>query len=441
VIARPSLGGTPLPPLLAGATVARNAEYARLATDARTLESIAGASGGRVLGWDEAAGLFDRSALEPRRTRTPLWPVLLGWTVVVFLLDVGTRRIAWDRLLPERSGEREMARIAAGAGQRVAALRGARTKEDGADRAPMPTAAALSDEDADRLRREARAARYRSQAEAYKKKVAGASTQTGDAAQAQKTDKVEKPAPETGLETGLESGKETCSGTRGRSQRVAGGEAAGAEAVRGGAGMADDGSSGGGNPDHAARFTERAEDYAAHRPSYPDACIDAMLRGMGTPGMLAAADVGAGTGIMARLIAARGPLVVAIEPNGAMRAKAHEHERVLMEDGTAEATGLRDASVDLVVCAQAFHWFDPPAAFAEFRRVLKGTGRLALVWNEVDATTEIGAGYREILDGLATDETPRVRYAAQEDPFAGTDLFDDVKKADSRWRCGTRATG
>lgn len=193
--------------------------------------------------------------------------------------------------------------------------------------------------------------------------------------------------------------------------------------------MADDGSSGGGNPDHAARFTERAEDYAAHRPSYPEACIDAMLRGIGTPNMLVAADVGAGTGIMARLIAARGPLVVAIEPNGAMRAKAREHERVLMEDGTAEATGLRDSSVDLVVCAQAFHWFDPPAAFAEFRRVLKGTGRVALVWNEVDAATALGAGYREILDGLATDDTPRVRYAAQEDPFAGTDLFDDVKKA------------
>ena len=79
------------------------------------------------------------------------------------------------------------------------------------------------------------------------------------------------------------------------------------------------------------------------------------------------------------------------------------------------------------MAAQAFHWFDASAAFAEFRRVLRPTGRLALVWNEVDATTEIGAGYREILDGLATDETPRVRYAAQEDPFAANDLFDDVR--------------
>lgn len=114
-----------MPPLLAGATVARNAEYARLSSDARTLARIAEVSGGRVLGWDEPVDFYDRSAIEPRRTRTPLWPVLLGWTVVVFLLDVGTRRIAWDRLLPERGGDRELQRIAAGAGQRVAALRGA----------------------------------------------------------------------------------------------------------------------------------------------------------------------------------------------------------------------------------------------------------------------------------------------------------------------------
>ena len=51
------------------------------------------------------------------------------------------------------------------------------------------------------------------------------------------------------------------------------------------------------------RFTDRADNYAAHRPSYPDACVDDLLVGMGHPAMLAVADVGAGTGIMARLIA------------------------------------------------------------------------------------------------------------------------------------------
>lgn len=182
-----------------------------------------------------------------------------------------------------------------------------------------------------------------------------------------------------------------------------------------------------GNHKATNRFTERAEDYAAHRPGYPDACVDDLLVGLGHPAMLAVADVGAGTGIMARLIAGRGPLVAAVEPNSAMRDQAEPHERVLWQDGTAERTGLNDRSVNLVVVAQAFHWFDAGAAFAECRRVLKPTGRLALIWNEVDDSTPMGAGYRAILDGHATDDTPRIRYAAQVDPFGSTGLFDDVR--------------
>lgn len=179
--------------------------------------------------------------------------------------------------------------------------------------------------------------------------------------------------------------------------------------------------------DTLGRFTERADGYAAHRPAYPDACVDDLLVGMGHPTLLTVADVGAGTGIMARLIAERGPLVAAVEPNDAMRGKAEPHDRVLWQDGTAEQTGLNEHSVELVIAAQAFHWFDTAAFFTECRRILKTTGRLALVWNEVDADTPMGAGYREILDGLATDDTPRVRYAAQVDPFGATDLFDDVR--------------
>ncbi len=154
VIARPNAAGVPLPPLLSGATVAGGAEYGRPASDIRTMRRIAEVSGGRVLdasGDPGAAPLFDRGSIEPRRTRSPLWPVLLGWTLVVFLLDVGTRRIAWDRLLPDL--RIDAARAAAGSGQSVSALRRVR-------RRPKRRVKTLGEEDAERLKQEARRRRY-----------------------------------------------------------------------------------------------------------------------------------------------------------------------------------------------------------------------------------------------------------------------------------------
>ena len=82
--------------------------------------------------------------------------------------------------------------------------------------------------------------------------------------------------------------------------------------------------------DPTGRFRDRAADYAAARPSYPAAALDALLEGLGAPAALVVADVGAGTGIAARLVAERGARVLAVEPNAAMRAAAEPHPRVLM---------------------------------------------------------------------------------------------------------------
>lgn len=176
--------------------------------------------------------------------------------------------------------------------------------------------------------------------------------------------------------------------------------------------------------DSVGRFDDRVEDYAGHRPGYPAEIVGDLLRGLGWPSMLVVADIGAGTGIMSRLIADAGPLVVAVEPNAGMRAAAAAHERVVWSDGTAEATGLREGSVDLVVCAQSFHWFERGAALAEFRRVLRTVGRLALVWNEVDTRDPLAAAYRRLVDDAATDSAPRRRYAAESDPFWDDTLFE-----------------
>jgi SAM-dependent methyltransferase len=141
------------------------------------------------------------------------------------------------------------------------------------------------------------------------------------------------------------------------------------------------------------RFTDRAADYAQHRPSYPAAAFDAMLRGLADPSQVTAADIGAGTGISSRLLADRGVHVLAIEPNAAMRAAAEVHPRVEWSEGVGEATGLPDASVDLVLVAQAFHWFRQRDALREFHRVLRPNGRLALIWNNRDRKDPLTSDY------------------------------------------------
>lgn len=134
--------------------------------------------------------------------------------------------------------------------------------------------------------------------------------------------------------------------------------------------------------DPLQRFSNRAEDYARYRPPYPAVAFEIILDGFGDPAQLTVADVGAGTGISSRLMGDRGAQVWAIEPNAAMRQVATPHPRVEFRHGTAEQTGLPDQSVDLVLCCQSFHWFDQPVALAEFHRLLKPSGRVALMWND-----------------------------------------------------------
>ena len=163
-----------------------------------------------------------------------------------------------------------------------------------------------------------------------------------------------------------------------------------------------------GDADHPTRrFHDRAQDYARYRPGYPAPAIDAILAGLPRPRRLLAADVAAGTGISARLLAERGAHVVAVEPNADMRAAALPHPRVTWVDGTAEATGLAAGAYDLVTVMQAFHWFDAPAALAEFHRILRPGGRLAIVWNQRNRTDPFTLGYcaaLEAIDGEAPAE-------------------------------------
>jgi SAM-dependent methyltransferase len=179
--------------------------------------------------------------------------------------------------------------------------------------------------------------------------------------------------------------------------------------------------------DPTGRFTDRAVDYAKHRPSYPGPAIDEMLRGLGDPATLVAADIGAGTGISARLLAERGPRVVAIEPNAAMRDRAASHPRVEFRDAAAEHTGLGDASLDLVLCAQSFHWFRKGPALEEFRRILRPGGRLALMWNDRDRSHPFCDAYYRIVLSTPIAKPMETSWAG-ENPLVGEPGWRDARE-------------
>lgn len=147
--------------------------------------------------------------------------------------------------------------------------------------------------------------------------------------------------------------------------------------------------------DSRERFTGAADLYEKYRPSYPAALVDWVLDGASFPPGGVLADVGCGTGISTRLFAARGLDVIGIDPNAAMLERARSAGGpARYARGEAAATGLPDASVDLVTVAQAFHWFDLPAALGEFARVLKPRGRVAVFWN----VRHLAPGFMEDYD-------------------------------------------
>jgi SAM-dependent methyltransferase len=175
-----------------------------------------------------------------------------------------------------------------------------------------------------------------------------------------------------------------------------------------------------------SRFSNRAEDYAKYRPSYPSEAIAIILEGLGTTGELLAADIGAGTGISSRLLAECGVRVLAIEPNAAMRQTSAPHPLLKFHEGTAEATNLPDASVDLVTCFQAFHWFDPEPSLLEFRRILKLSGRLAVVWNDRDRHDEFTQNYTRLVQ-IASNNHPAESRLISVEALLESPLFPHVR--------------
>jgi SAM-dependent methyltransferase len=174
--------------------------------------------------------------------------------------------------------------------------------------------------------------------------------------------------------------------------------------------IAENGKANGDKPDSVERFSNRVENYAKHRPGYPPEVLELFEAEMELTEDSVVADIGSGTGISSCIFLENGNRVYGVEPNSKMRETAERRlarfDKFHSVDGTAENTGLPGGSIDIVIAAQAFHWFRPEETRGEFKRILKSGGWVALMWNERQLnTTPFLEDYEQFLLKYASDYT------------------------------------
>jgi len=156
------------------------------------------------------------------------------------------------------------------------------------------------------------------------------------------------------------------------------------------------------------RFSDRVENYVKYRPGYPPEMLEFFSSTLGLTGDSIVADIGSGTGLSSKPFLDSGSVVYGVEPNALMRNAAESylqgHDRFRSISGTSDNTNLPEGSVDFVIAAQAFHWFEPEATRNEFKRILKPGGYVCLIWNErqVD-TNRFLREYEQLLLKYAND--------------------------------------
>ena len=154
----------------------------------------------------------------------------------------------------------------------------------------------------------------------------------------------------------------------------------------------------------AQGYGQGAQVYARGRPDFPPGALEWLVKDLGLDAGKTAIELGAGTGKFTKLLTQSGATVIAVEPVAAMLAQlASDLPDVRTLRASAQALPLADASADVVVCAQSFHWFASHEALAEIHRVLKPGGLLGLIWNVRDASIGWIAELSEIYSPFEGD--------------------------------------
>ncbi|CAF1471726.1 unnamed protein product [Adineta steineri] len=182
------------------------------------------------------------------------------------------------------------------------------------------------------------------------------------------------------------------------------------------------------NPIAAEGFEKAAQNYEQARPTYPDDAMEFIKSLHNKPNVIV--DLGAGTGKLTRLLGSMGAQeIVAIEPVAAMRENLKKIPIITkIIDGTAEHIPFDDSSIDIIICAQSFHWFANHQTLTELNRVLKSNGLLILIWNTSDTQ---GAQWAEnitkYVESFKTNEGSDSKTMKWKEVFDNQNLFSSLQ--------------
>jgi SAM-dependent methyltransferase len=183
-------------------------------------------------------------------------------------------------------------------------------------------------------------------------------------------------------------------------------------------------------------FSQAAAGYAAHRPSYPAALVDFLARV--APHRQLAWDAGCGSGQLSVLLGERFARVVATDASREQLAHATPHPNVRYALARAEASGVATEVVDLAVAAQAAHWFDLPAYYAEVRRTGRSRAVVALVTYDLvridpDIDRVVDRFYAQVLGSYWPPERRAVEDGYRSLPFPFDEIEAPPLEMGARW--------